>query len=243
MRYKVVVLIAALALASAACTKQDETVEPQSTQAALGAGEFQVTGELIDAKADVGPEGGIPGDDAKPMDPDEDSGGIAVRPNAMSDAQGVDGCTTQKDAYVIYYTADSEFDPSDLADADDFPVNLKSRTVTVRGAKRDPVASASPASSPAPGCVLVAEDVQVQAEADSGTGNTGTGDTGGGTGAPTSPGASGDSTASPGPTGSTTFPDNADDANTIFEGTPSPDPCEGQKACEQHRETGQEPQP
>jgi hypothetical protein len=240
MRVRAFTLSVLLVLFGAACNQADDPTDEDTTAQAtdeLGEGEFTLTGSLIDSKADVAPEGGIPDEDGEAIE-DEDAGGIAVRPTSPADAQGLDDCETQKNAYVLYFTSDTTFDPSDAADADDFPQNLEGETVAVEGELREPAEAddASPAATD--DCIAVATSVEIieatQTDDGDDDGTTGDTDREPSVASPAVSSGSPDADESPDPE-DVDFPDNADDANTIFEGTPSPDPCEGQKACEEQR--------
>jgi hypothetical protein len=239
MRWRIALCIGALVFAGMSCEAADE--EPTATIAEeLGADEFALSG-VVDAKEGVQPPDGIPGED------DLDTGGVggvAIRPDGPTDAAGLEGCGTTQDAYVTYYTPDT--DASDLDDADAWPESLEGSTVTVEGTRHEATDVATTTSSPeisnaADSCVLVLDRIE-QTSAAQGTTDDGddTGTTGGGTG--------GGGTSSPGATGEpeTTadgfgdFPEH-EDTDPIFEGTPSPDPCEGAKACEEKRESGEIP--
>ena len=231
-------LVLAVAFVGASCTNDEPEAPAASIADDLGEDEFVLEGVAVDAKAGVKPSTEIAG-----MMDDANVGGIAIRPEGELDAQGLDGCSTTRGAYVTYYTADT--DAGDLRNAD-WPDNIEGQRVRAEGTRQEPEASPSATSSPAVSdlsgtCVLVLDRVELVTPSTST--DDGTSGRGSGTGSPR-PGATGSPSASgeevEGGFGS--FPPH-EDTDPIFEGTPSPDPCEGQKACEQHRETGQEPQP
>lgn len=240
---KIAVLSFVLVFAAAGCTQDDPVVEDTDGSPSLSADEFSVTGNLVDAKADVEPEGGIPGMEGMSMSPspaatgdaEHQVGGLAVRPANEAAAVNLDDCEQNQGTYIAYYTEETEFDPEDAKDEENFPENIQGNEVTVTGTIHE---------NDDEECVLVAETVE-QGSATVPVTTDGADDDGG-----VAPGDEGDSTAdpsaSPGATGETTeggdFPRGNTGTDPIFSGTPSPDPCEGQKACEEHRQ-GQPPTP
>lgn len=238
MRSKFMVVCFVFA-ALAGCEQAND--EPTASIAALDEDEFIVTGAVADAKDGVEPDGGFPED----VEGAEDFGGIAVRPVNEDDSDGLEDCETVQDAYVMYYTEETLFDPPATDAAAGFPETIEGITVTAQGTIHSPAADegvdedadASPATD---GCVLIADRVEIEEQTeDQDDGDDGpVGQTGDGGDA--SPGATG----SPGADeeevdpGEEEFPEH-EDTDPIFEGTPSPDPCEGQKACEEKREEGE----
>jgi hypothetical protein len=235
MRVKLAVLLSACALiALGACTKTNDVADTgPSTAPSIGPDQFSVTGTLVDAKAGVtAPVIASPSPSPTPTPtgtPNPDVGGLAVRPTTDSDTVNLDDCTKDRDTFIAYYDENTTFDPSDVQDEATFPENIQGRTVTVTGSL-DKNGST---------CVLTAENVTVTEPGSNGTNNNGSsGNNDGSTVGSASPGASGSPMVTEGAT-----PPGNHGTDPIFEGTASPDPCEGQKACEQHRETGQQPQP
>lgn len=263
MRWKIAVCALSLVLAGVSCESADD--DPSSTIAeGLDADEFSIEGVVVDTKAGVKPSSDIEGfEDATSV------GGIAIRPSEALDAEGLDGCTTTRDAYVTYYTSETE--ATDLDDATDWPENLEGTTIRAEGTRYeaddaddaddadaddatdtddatgtdDAMATGSPDTTTddlSGTCVLVLDRIEpVTADAPATDGTTDDGDAGagaGGTDGTAEPGATG----SPEPTagGTPDFPE-VDDTDPIFEGDASPDPCEGQKACEEKREEGEIP--
>jgi hypothetical protein len=245
MRWRILSCVLLFALAGVSCEMADDEPEaaPSVSAPALAPDEFTLTGAVIDAKEGAQPSGGIPGEDDVMM---STVGGIAIRPDedAVVEAAGLEGCDTTQDAYVTYYTP--ETDAAGLEDDDAWPQTLEGRSVTVEGTRHEPDeadADASPAADDtddADDCVLVVDTIRpatatVPAPAD---------DDGPTTGQTTTDGDDGAGTESPEPTGEegeliwpspADFPEH-EDTDPIFEGTPSPDPCEGAKACAEKRE-------
>jgi hypothetical protein len=244
MRWRIALCVFALASGGVACEMPDDTEPEASPPAAadsLDVDEFTLTGVVIDAKEGAQPADGIPGEDDAVT---STVGGIAIRPEGVVDAAGLDGCSMTQDAFVTYYT--SETDAAGLEDDDAWPETLEGREVTVDGARHEADATdadetdASPAAAEDDDddeCVLVVETIRpadatpVPAPDD---GGTGAGQT------TTDDGADGDSSPRPTEEVVWVWPSPADfpeheDTDPIFEGTPSPDPCEGAKACEEKR--------
>jgi hypothetical protein len=242
MRAKLAFCACALVLVGASCDMTDDPTAAATIAPDLGPDEFALSGVVVDAKDGAKPAGGMP-DDEDGLLP-EATGGIAIRPEGAVDEAGLEGCTQTSDAFVTYYTSQTE--TGDLRDDDGWPVNLEGREVKVEGVRHDRGEGSIPVTEDVSGtCVLVLDRIEeLEAEAEPSVDNTSGGAGGGGT--------VGDADASPGASPSpvwifedpkdTKFPKH-EDTDPIFEGTPSPDPCEGAKACEQHRRTGQEPQP
>jgi hypothetical protein len=239
MRRNLVGVLLLLALFGGACEQTDSDVDAAATASPLEEGTFLLTGSVVDAKAGVVPEGGIP--DEETIDVDGERGGIAVLPSRLGEVQGVEDCETVQDAYVVYYTSGTEFVPDDVLDVRGFPDNLENEPATVTGDVRraDEPVDATPASPGAvetveTGCVLVADRVELEDATASPVARDDA--TGGEPVAAASP----DATASPQATEIVIFDDPSfpkhEDTDPIFEGTPSPDPCEGAKACREKRE-------
>ncbi len=249
MRFRTLVLAALLVLGAAACDQNDP--EADVTGDTDTTGEFSLTGMVLDAAEGAEPEGGLPGVDADvDANVDEDGadadanvettddaseesdehGGFAIEPEDEEAATNLDDCEATRGAYLVYYTGDTEFTPDTLRDDANFPDNLEDQHVTVTGTND---------ADDGDDCVLVIEDLEVveDAEMDIDTDDDTTGGTGGGTGG-TGDDADADGDGSPSPSGSPeveesgeTFFPNVDDTDPIFEGTASPDACEGQDAC------------
>jgi hypothetical protein len=229
MRTKILIVIAVLAVVGAGCDRADDADDPEPQ--ALAEGEFTLTGVTIDSLEDAEPKGGFP--EEMSVDDEDEVGVIAVR--SSDDAVGLDECDTVQNAYVVYYTPDTEFDPESLANAAGFPENLQGQNVSVRGEVHetgDEEATASPAASPdqiPDDCVIVADSVEVVDEGAEPAGTDGDGVGGGTTGspAPTADGATPSATMGD-------FPDAG-----IFDGPADPDECEGAKACRDEPGIGQ----
>jgi hypothetical protein len=235
MRWRVALLVCVFALAGVSCEMPEDDepeASPLATAEALDADEFTLTGVVVDAKAGVAPPDGIPGEDDVTT---STVGGVAIRPDedAVVEMAGLEGCETTQDTYVTYYTP--ETDAAGLEDDDAWPETLEGRSVTVEGMRHE-TEDADDADDES-GCVLVVETFRpadatpapVDDTGDAGTGQTTDGDDGADDGTPR-------------PTEEVVWvwPSPADfpeheDTDPVFEGTPSPDPCEGQKACEEKR--------
>ena len=226
MRPKLLILIALLAVVGAACDVADNEAEPTP---ALAEGEFALTGSTIDTLEGAEPESGFPAE--MRVDEDDEVGVIAVQPD--EEARGLDDCDRVKNAYVVYYTPDTEFDPESISNDAGFPQNLQGQNVSIRGEVHETsseATTASPAASPdriPDDCVIVADQIAVVDEATQPAGTDGDRVDGGTAGSP-SPSAS---AVTP---GSEEFPDAG-----IFDDPPSPDPCEGAKACRDEPGIGQ----
>jgi hypothetical protein len=147
MKIKALLLATMLVFFGSACAQNDDdpTADNDIDSAELEEGSFTLTGVVIEAKAGAEPEGGMPGEengdgddaDASPEAvEDQEFGGVAVRPDSPDDAEGLDDCETEQDAYVTYYTEDTEFD-SGMEDEDDFPESLEGQRVLVSGVIHD----------------------------------------------------------------------------------------------------------
>ena len=240
MRWRIVSCLCLLALAGVSCDMADDDPDaaPSVSAPALAPDEFMLTGVVIDAKAGAQPSGGIPGEDDMAT---TTVGGIAIRPDVddVVETAGLEDCTTTQDAYVTYYTPD--VDAAGLEDDDGWPETLEGRNVTVEGARHEPdEADASPddASSDADDCILVVDTIRPAASTMPSPDDDGGADTGQTTGDD-----DGDADGPEPTTGEerivwespADFPEH-EDTDPIFEGTPSPDPCEGAKACAEKRE-------
>jgi hypothetical protein len=250
MRTKIIIFVATLAFVGAACVRSDDLDTAAAPE--LGDDTFTLTGDVLDTREGAEPQGGFP--DAADAN-DDTFGGIAVRPDDDDDEPlGLDACDTMQDAYVLYYTGDTTYEPAALASDDDFPESLERRRVTVEGTV-ELTDSGEVATTSSPNddenaipddCVLVAEKVEYlkpssDDESDDTSGTIGGTDQSG-------PQSNSEASASPEVTWTWVWPEDPDfpeheDTDPVFEGTPSPDACEGQKACQYHRDTGQEPQP
>jgi hypothetical protein len=237
---KTFALAVVLLLAAFGCTQDEPTVTDEDSSPSLSADEFAVTGNLVDAKAGVEPEGGVPGMEGMSMSPapsgdaDHEVGGLAVRPATDADAVNLDDCEKNQGTFVSYYTEETEFDP-DATGEENFPENIQGKDVTVTGTIHE---------NDDEECVLVAEKVEENT-----TGVPGSTDEAGEDEGGVQPGDESKLGSTAKPSGSpeaTTeggdFPSGTNNTDPIFSGTPSPDPCEGQDACDEHRE-GQPPTP
>jgi hypothetical protein len=228
MRTRILILIAVVAAVGAGCDRTEDAADATPT---VAEGEFALTGSTIDSLESAQPDGGFPAE--MRIDDEDEVGVIAVR--SEGDAVGLDDCDTVQNAYVVYYTPDTEFDPESVASDAGFPENLQGQNVSVQGEVHetdDAATTASPAASPdniPDDCVIVADRVEVIEEGTEPAG-TGGGRVDGGTSGSPSPSAGEEAT--PASTGD--FPDAG-----IFDGPASPDPCEGAKACRDEPGIGQ----
>ena len=232
MRFKLAVVVGTLFLALGACTAKNNTsVDANQASPSIGPDEFSLAGQLIDAKAGITPPSASPSPSVLPSptaSPSDDVGGLAVKPTTDADAVNIDNCTKNQGTFIAYYDANTTFEPSSVSDDPSFPENVQGHEVMVTGAIDN--------------CVLTAEQVVVtDMNREGESGGTTTGNSGGN-------GAGGGSTASPGVSpsgtgGSGEFPGGNNGTDPIFEGTASPDPCEGAKACEQHENGNIRPTP
>lgn len=195
----------------------------------------------------------------EPLETDEaedtERGGIAIRPDNEDAATNLDDCEMEQGTFITYYVEDTDFEPASLEDDENFPENVQGQRVSVQGtveqseetgtdvdADADAQAEDGDVDADAevtttdeaeePGCILVLDEVEIAEEIETspGTGDDDADGTTGGT-ATEDP----DATGSPGVTSSPGampgLPEGVEDTDPIFEGTPSPDPCEGRKAC------------
>jgi hypothetical protein len=237
MRFRIALSALLLALGSVACQTNGDGDTDANVDADVNVdeNEFQLTGTVIDVE-----EGATPSDfeegaaspeataDAEMTDHAEMTddaasvdvaGGIALRPDDPAAVENLDDCETVQDAYVTFYTDDTE---GDLAENENFPDNLVGQRVTLEGSKEEDA-----------DCLLIVEtvdeapaldvDADVDADVDTGGGPAGT--------------------AAPDDTPAPTFTEDVfpkhEDTDPIFEGTPDPDECEGQKACNDEPGIGQ----
>lgn len=217
MLVKRIVLIALLALVGAACSDGEVDVQGLTDEAAE---EFALTGIVVEAEA-----GATPDDDVD----DPDVGGLAIRAEDPDAESNLGDCEPVRDAYIAYYDGDTVF-PTEVDTEDEaFPENLEGRRITAMGTIE---ASATTDEGDEEACVLRVDEMTFAAEADADAD-----DDGGPSGVSGDVEGEGTVGASPEPTatasGESYFPEGVEDTDPIFEGTASPDACEGAKACEE----------
>ncbi len=238
MRAKFAWPLCALVLVGASCQAADDTTSVATIAPDLASDEFALSGVVVDAKEGAKPAGGMPGTDG--LLP-ESVGGIAIEPEGPVDVAGLDGCTKTQDAFVTYYT--SETQTNGLRDDDAWPVNIEGSDVKVEGVRHERGDATIPVTEDVSGtCVLVLDRIEMEAAQRAQERST---DGSGGGGQVSDADASPDASASPEVVvfedpKDTKFPKH-EDTDPIFEGTPSPDPCEGAKACRKKREEGEIP--
>ena len=200
---RLLVLFAALMLLGAACTQDDDTQDEPTGEA------FSLVGEVTAIHEDMEPEGVPEDEDVIDDDGAPDEGGaLMVRPDENRAPTGLDDCMLDDEEHMVFYTTSTDFDPAETVDATDFPDNLEGETITADG-----LVYLTDAGDVASGCTIVADRIEVGADAGA---DTDADDDGAGTGATASPGATG----SPDPDES---PSDLGEPGSITDDTPEPD--------------------
>lgn len=199
MRIITLLVVAAFAATSAGCMQDTEGTE------------FTLTGQVTDVRTDVEPDVEIEVD-AQDADEDTDgepdsSGAIQVRAEDVD--EDLAECDLDEDAVPVFFTENTDFDPPETVEDQDFPENLEGAEVEVEG--RVYGLGEDDGGEEDAGCALVADEIELSEDGGAPTASPAPG--GAATATPSTP--------SPTPTGAEVTP-TPTVGETFIPPTPSP---------------------